>query len=61
MYKIILKNFSSLILAQGFYKILTFFVLIFSARFLGVDKFGELSYCLSFVWIIIFVSDFGLS
>lgn len=57
----IIKNLSSLIIAQIIYKLLTFVTIILIARFLGVEKFGLLSYGLSFVWIFLFLSDMGLS
>ena len=57
----ILKNFSSLIMAQLIYKLCTFVMMILIARFLRPDAFGRLSYGLSFVWAFLFLSDFGLS
>jgi len=57
----ITKNFSFLILAQVFYKILTFLVMILLARFLGVGDFGRLSFGISFVWVFLFLSDLGCS
>ena len=54
-------NFSSLIVSQAIFKIVNLFVMIMIARFLGVDGFGELSYCLSFVWVFLFLADFGLT
>ncbi|MFH1508141.1 MAG: flippase [Candidatus Omnitrophota bacterium] len=60
-HKIIIKNFSSLIIAQVLYKVITFLMMIAIARYLGVDRFGQLSYALSFVWVFMFLSDFGLS
>lgn len=57
----IAKNFSSLIIAQIIYKIITFVMMIIMARFLGVEGFGQFSYGLSFVWVFLFLSDFGLS
>lgn len=57
----VLKNFSSLVMAQVFYKILTFIMMIIVIRYLGAEQFGILSYCLSFVWIFLFLADFGFS
>ncbi len=57
----IFTNFSSLIFSQAIFKIINLFVMILIARFLGVDGFGELSYCLSFVWVFLFLADFGLT
>ncbi len=57
----IAKNFSSLIIAQGIYKIFSLLMIILVARFLGAIDFGQFSYGLSFVWIFLFLSDLGLS
>jgi O-antigen/teichoic acid export membrane protein len=57
----ITKNFSSLIAAQVVYKIITLIVMIWIARFLGAQGFGQISYGLSFVWVFMFLSDFGFS
>lgn len=57
----ITKNFSSLIIAQVVYKILTLIMMILIARFLGAQGFGQISYGLSFVWVFLFLSDFGFS
>lgn len=57
----IFTNFSSLMLSQAIFKVVNLFVMILIARFLGVDGFGELSYCLSFVWVFLFLADFGLT
>ncbi|MDD5513437.1 MAG: flippase [Candidatus Omnitrophica bacterium] len=58
--KSMLHNFSSLIMANLAYKVLSFVMLIVIARFLGVREFGKLSYGLSFVWIFLFLADMGL-
>jgi O-antigen/teichoic acid export membrane protein len=55
------KNYSFLIGAQVIYKTVMFFVMIFLARFLGPEGFGQFSYAISFVAIFLFVSDLGLS
>ena len=56
----VIKNFSSMIGAQIFYKVVTFLMMVVMARFLGPKEFGQFSYGLSFVWIFLFISDFGL-
>ncbi|MCX5694995.1 MAG: flippase [Candidatus Omnitrophica bacterium] len=55
------KNFSSIFFAQLIYKGFAFGVMIFLARYLGAQGFGEFSYGLSFVWAFLFISDIGLS
>lgn len=55
------KNFSSIMGAQVIYKVLTFVVMLLVARFLGPEDFGKLSYAISFVWIFLFICDFGFS
>ncbi|MEW6614396.1 MAG: flippase [Thermodesulfobacteriota bacterium] len=57
----ITKNFSSLIAAQVVYKLIMLIMMIWIARFLGAQGFGQISYGLSFVWVFIFLSDFGFS
>ncbi len=57
----IFKNFTSLIISQVIFKVLTFVVMIIIARFLGAEGFGKLSYGLSFVWVFLFLADFGLT
>ena len=57
----IVRNFSSLIFAQVIYKLISFFIMIIIARFLGPDNFGIFSYGLSFVWLFLFISDFGFT
>jgi len=57
----IIKNFSSMIAAQIFYKVVTFLMMVVMARFLGPKEFGQFSFGFSFVWIFLFISDFGLA
>lgn len=57
----ITKNFSSLIIAQGIYKVLAFLTFIFIARYLGAEAFGRISYVLSLVTFFMFATDFGIS
>ena len=55
------KNFLSLLAAQILYKILSFAAIMAITRFLGVIDFGKFSFGMSFVWIFLFLSDFGLN
>ena len=57
----IIKNFSSLLLANIFYKACTFLSMIILVRFLGPVGFGKFSYVLSILWIILFIADFGIN
>src|SRR3989338_5257876 len=59
--KKITSNFLSLITAQVVYKIFTFAMIIMMARYLGPDAFGGFSYASSFVWIFLFIADFGFA
>lgn len=59
--RLVVKDFSSLLLAQAAYKLISFFIMIIIARFLGPDNFGIFSYGLSFVWLFLFISDFGFT
>lgn len=61
VYKIILKNFISLISAHIIYKLLLFFAFVLIARNLGVERFGMLSFAISSVSLFAIFLDFGLS
>lgn len=58
--KRIAKNTSSLFLAQILSYIIGFFTLAYSARYLGVENFGILSFALAFAGIFGVFSDLGL-
>ncbi|MFC1699003.1 flippase [Candidatus Omnitrophota bacterium] len=59
--KTIIKNFSSLIAAQYFYKLCTFIMYVIIARNLGVAQFGRWSFVFSLVALFGVILDMGLS
>jgi len=61
IYSSITKNFTFLLGGQVIYKLLAFFTYILIARFMGVERFGQLSFGLSFVGLFAVCLDFGLS
>jgi O-antigen/teichoic acid export membrane protein len=59
--RIIVKNAGVLIISQIVSKILGFFYIMYTARYLGVEGFGILSFVLAFTGIFGIFTDFGLS
>ncbi len=57
----IAKNTSLLFISQIITYLLVFLSLTYMARYLGVEKFGILSFALSFAGILIIFADLGLS
>jgi len=57
----IIKNIGTLSISYGITYILGFFILIYSARYLGVENFGILSFALAFTGIFGVFIDIGTS
>jgi len=58
---LIIKNFSSLFIAQIVYKVFAFFAYALIARSLGAAGFGQFSFALSFVGLFAVCLDFGFN
>ncbi|OIO78707.1 MAG: hypothetical protein AUJ89_06350, partial [Candidatus Omnitrophica bacterium CG1_02_43_210] len=61
MLKNIAKNFSSLIVSQVIYKLLSFLAIAYAARHIGDAAFGQLSFALYFGILFFAMSDIGMS
>lgn len=57
----IFKNISWLVFGEFLSRFLKLVFIIYAARVLGVADYGKLTFALSFVFLFIIISDFGLS
>jgi len=59
--QIVIKNTLWLTLAEGLSKVLKLILIVFVARTLGVEGYGQFSFALAFVSLFVVFSDFGLT
>ncbi|ABE51692.1 flippase [Methanococcoides burtonii] len=56
----IVKNTSFLLVGRLSTKIISFFILLYIARYLGPDDFGKFSFVFAFVYFFAFIPDLGI-